>query len=329
MLNPARNLPAEPEHPTFPRLAARFCLLPALAWCGTLAWIAITAFRGLSVTVPDLSGARLGEAIELLHRRGLVPVPAEAAAPLHPDLTVADTEPAAGTRLRRGSSVAVRPSQSPEEFRVPGLIGLSRQEALERLRGTRFSLGSERALYAGAPPGVIAQNPRPGSLSSGGLIDVLHSLGPEPRTYVTPRLVGATLGAVLEVYGRGLQLIAEIRYRAPRSDEAEAQIVEQHPPPGDPLGGDGLKLVVAAGPATQRFRILELTVPDGPAEPQEILMLTDGLEAERLDAMPGARLRVPVPVGPGGAAVQIEVRVSGGLLQQRRLGALAERSKPQ
>jgi hypothetical protein len=325
MLNPARQLPSEEEPPRWSRAGARFCLLPALAAGFVLAFVGIVAFRRLTVAVPDLAGARLGEAVELLHRCGLVPVPAAGSSALHPDLTVAATRPVSGTRLPRHATVEVEVTESPEDFRVPSLLGLSHRQALEVLSHTRFSLGAERAVYSELPPGVIAQNPRSGELSSGGLIDVLLSLGAEPATYIAPHLVGAPIEPVLVAYGFRIQRLAEIRYRAPGADEVAGQILEQDPPPGDPLGLEGLRLVVAADPNTPRWRIVEVTVPEGGADPQPISFLSDGSEAARGVALPSTRVRMPVPVGTRGASVQ--VRIAGAVVLEQRLVALAERSK--
>ena len=326
MLNPARGIPPEHEERPVSQLAARFCLLPALVGGLFLAWVGIAAFRDLTVSVPDVSGAHLAEAVELMRRRDLVPLAAGGAGPLHPDLIVAGTEPAPGSRVRRESGVTIRLAEAPADFRVPNLIGLTRQQAIDALAGTRFSLGVERALYTDAPAGVIAQDPPSEEPASGGLIDVLLSLGPEPATYVAPRLSGLELGSVLELYGRGLRRIAEIRYRPPEPGETDAEIVEQDPPPGEPLGVEGLKLLVAAGPDTQRFRVLEARLPDGPAEPKEVVVLADDAEVLRLKELPGVRLRVPVPVAAQGSRVQVSF--AGSVILEQRLTALAERSKP-
>jgi hypothetical protein len=102
--------------------------------------------------------------------------------------------------------------------------------------------------------------------------------------------------------------------------------VEQDPPPGEPLGVEGLKLLVAAGPDTQRFRVLETRLPDGPAEPKEVIVLADDAEVLRLKELPGVRLRVPVPVAALGSRVQVSF--AGSVILEQRLTALAERSKP-
>ena len=304
MLIPGTRVGQVAEPLDHPGTAARFCLMPALALAGLLCLALILGYRQMTVAVPDVAAARLEEALSILKAKQLVPVPHGQEFTALPDLPVAGTAPPAGTRVWRGSPVSIELAQSPTAFVVPNLLGLSRAAAVERLRGGLFNLGAERSIYTDQPPGIVAQNPRPDDVTRGGLIDVLFSLGPEPARLVTPRLVGVALDLILDVYGRRLQRIEEIRYRPVRPDESSGDIVEQDPVPGDPLDADGIRLVVAAAPELPRFRILHYPLPSDASGSEVSVLLGDEL-VYRGQAAPGTTLRVPIPAPSEPASVQI------------------------
>jgi beta-lactam-binding protein with PASTA domain len=314
---------AQPRH-RFAALAARCCLLPALLAAALGLWAATALRERLSVEVPDVAGARIDEAIRMLHRAGLAPAPLHSERPLHPELRVAGTQPAAGVRAGRHSRVEIRLGEDPASLRVPDLVGLRRDEALELLSGTRFSLGLERALYTDAPPGIVGQRPRPDELARGGLIDVLISLGPEPPVFVAPELIGSGQEAVLRLWGTALGRVAEVRYRdAPAAQRG--RVLLQQPPAGKPLGAEGLRLVVGAGPETPRFAVATVEAPPGGGHTELLLLIEDAVIA-RGRARAGEPLRVPLPLGDAAEALVI-VLADGEPVAELRLGALEESSE--
>lgn len=97
---------------------------------------------GSQVSIPDVLGQSIGDAEALLTDLSLVVTTTDCASlEVAPGLAV-NTEPVAGTRVDRGSSVSLCRSSGPELLPVPTLIGLNVDAAKQAIEQADFTVGS-------------------------------------------------------------------------------------------------------------------------------------------------------------------------------------------
>ena len=156
-------------HPTAPRGAviwqdpAPGTVLPA----GST--VLLTASAGPApVAVPDVVGIDESQARKIIEAAGLKPGAADSVpAGSDPGVVVA-TRPATGVGRDPGSTVDLVVSSGPAEINVPDVIGMSPQQARERLSQAGLQAGEvvARTVTSGPAGVVIEQRPASGTLSS-------------------------------------------------------------------------------------------------------------------------------------------------------------------
>ena len=137
---------------------------------------------GLAV-IPDLTGRTLETATQALSPLELVIEQAEENSATVPVGEVSRTDPAAGSRVFKGSSVTIYLSLGPKQLKVPDVIGLSSQEARSLLSDSGFTVGSIGNFFSPEPTGqVFGLSAEAGAiLNQGSVIDILVSMGPLPE----------------------------------------------------------------------------------------------------------------------------------------------------
>lgn len=116
------------------------------------------------VTVPVLAGTQRPLAEQQIRARGLVPEVSEKPSP-SPVGEVISQSPNAGSKLPRGSTVAIVVSKGQQKISVPNLIGKERAAAEQMLReaGLRPSVQEQETEVAAQVGRVTDQFPPPGS----------------------------------------------------------------------------------------------------------------------------------------------------------------------
>lgn len=218
------------------------------------AWVAFRgSIVGRSVTVPDLAGRSVPEAIRIAHDVGLQ-VEEQATRARHDDHVarhrVLIQQPEPGSLAKPGQVVRLVLSLGPRELRVPDLSGLAPRSAALRLARESLELGAVSWYRdAEAPTGIVAQNPDPETpAAKGNAIEVLTNRGlPEVR-FVMPDFVGQDAERVrarLEVFGFR---VGSARYESYEGVPPNA-VLKQFPPPGYPLSRrDVVSLTVSRAP---------------------------------------------------------------------------------
>jgi serine/threonine protein kinase/beta-lactam-binding protein with PASTA domain len=137
---------------------------------------------GLAV-VPDLTGRTLEAAIEALTPLEVVIEQAEENSATVPVGEVSRTDPAAGSRIFKGSNVTIYLSLGPKQLKVPDAIGLSSQEARKLVGDSGFTVGNIGNFFSPEPIGQVfgLSAPAGAILNQGSVLDVLVSLGPLPE----------------------------------------------------------------------------------------------------------------------------------------------------
>ncbi|MBM3660129.1 MAG: Stk1 family PASTA domain-containing Ser/Thr kinase [Actinobacteria bacterium] len=123
------------------------------------------------VDVPDVTGKSEADAIATMRFVSLVPTVVQFPDDTIPVGNVIATNPAAGTRVEKGSPVTVIVSSGPAEVDVPNVTGQTTQAATAALFGAGFNVIVQQS--TGNPPGIVyAQNPTGGKLPRGGTVTI-------------------------------------------------------------------------------------------------------------------------------------------------------------
>ncbi|HKA69438.1 MAG TPA: PASTA domain-containing protein [Actinomycetes bacterium] len=224
---------------------------------------------GGDVTVPNVVGKSQAEATRMAANAGLKIqyAPERVFSDTVPPDRIAKSTPAAGERVRKGSEFVLYLSKGPQLFRVPKLVGLTREQAEAELKKAHLAVGEITQEFAATVPKgqVIATTPVAGSpLSRNGTVDLVISKGSD--LVDVPYLLGQTQAdaiAALQAAGLTPQVIQEATDR----DDLIGRVFAQEPPGGQaprgstvtikvgtPGGGDGDQVSV---PQVTGLRVFE------------------------------------------------------------------------
>jgi eukaryotic-like serine/threonine-protein kinase len=250
-------------------------LLIALA----LAAIAVGAYlllREEQVSVPDVVGLRSATAAQTLQNRGFAVDIVNVTNPRVERDEVAAQDPLPDTLAAEGSMVEITVSTGPGEEPIPPVAGLTRREAVERLRDIGFEPDVERAFSDDVENGrVIDTTPSQGSSAElGSTVIVRVSRGSEPVE--VPPVTGQSeenARSALEAAGLTVQTTDQ------ESEEEEPGTVLAQDPEG--------------GTQVARGSTVTLTVAVEPP-PVEIPDVVDDEEADARSELEGAGFEVRV-----------------------------------
>jgi serine/threonine-protein kinase len=195
---------------------------------------------GRSVTVPDLSGKTVAEAIKVAHDVGLLVEQdarrARADEKLPKDRILAQV-PEAGSLAKPSQVVRVVVSLGPTQLKAPDLDGLPPRAAALKLAQQSLELGPV-SWYRdpAAKVGIVAQDPEPDTtMAKSASVEVLTNRGaPEPR-YVMPDLVGKDSEQVrAKLQAAGFR-VGSSRYETYEGISANT-VLKQFPLAGYPIG---------------------------------------------------------------------------------------------
>jgi len=138
---------------------------------------------GRYVTTPTLTGLSQADAVRAADEQGLVLESAQDFSESVPAGVVISTEPAAGTDVLRGGTVAMTVSRGPERFAMPRVIGLSKDDAEKVLVEKNLAVGTVKEdwheeIAAGLVSETSAESGTP--MRRDARIDLTLSKGPRP-----------------------------------------------------------------------------------------------------------------------------------------------------
>jgi serine/threonine-protein kinase len=180
------------------------------------------------VTVPTVKGQKWPDAQQTLRNAGLKPV--EHIVPGDTKDQVTATDPAAGERVPKGSTVRVNVMSGPATATVPSVVGLSLQQASAKLNAVGFNANPRYVNNSTAPKDqVISQTPAPGTTATKGTsVTINVSTGPPQVT--VPDVVGYTSQqAVSTLEAAGFQ----VNQQYVSTDASQDNIVQSQNPPGN------------------------------------------------------------------------------------------------
>lgn len=132
-------------------------------------------------TVPDLSGKGINEADAILAELGLLlGARSEQFSDSVEKEKIISTTPAAGTQVRRGTSVDIVVSKGQDLVALPSYVGFNSDQAMAELGDAGFKPSQQLAYSDTVPVGiVISQQPAAGEVARGTAVTITVSQGPE------------------------------------------------------------------------------------------------------------------------------------------------------
>ncbi len=227
-----------------PLLVALAVLLIAGAATGAW-WFGI----GRYTTAPGVLNLPEAEAIAKLEKAGLE---VEQTDPVYseqvPKGQVIESDPKAGAKILRGSTITLTISLGKERYRVPKLIGLTEDKAQDRIAESHLTFGKSKHVFSEtvAKGRVISSTPKRGvKLKKDSEVDLVVSKGRRPINFIDwTGKPAADAKAALTKKGLKVDDSAE-EY----SDTIpEGYVISQSPTSGPLHLGDKVTLVVSKGP---------------------------------------------------------------------------------
>jgi len=193
------------------------------------------------VNVPAVKGESWTKAQADLVNAGLQPV--KYIVPGKTADVVTATDPAAGQAVPKGSKVRVNVSSGPDIASVPGVVGLSIQDATAKLNAAGFN-PNPSFVDSTAPQGqVVSQSPAPGTSEPQGTSVKLNVSNGPPQVTV-PDVVGYTSQqAVSTLDAAGFQV--QQQYQA--TDASQDNIVQRQSPAGNAQAPQGSTVIIVVG----------------------------------------------------------------------------------
>ena len=200
------------------------------------------------VRVPNVIGLTVSEATRQLEQVGLKAERGEQR--FHnaaPKGTILDQKPPADSREAQGTKVTLIVSSGQRYATIPGVIGMSRELALNALQVAGFEAGEVSERPSNEPRGaVIDSRPRPGTQAPiPTTVSLVISAG--PTTIIVPDVVGRPVSeATIFLRQVGL-VVGEVSYAGGGNAIADAAAVvsAQSPPAGSQAtAGSRVNLVV-------------------------------------------------------------------------------------
>ena len=209
--------------------------------------------------------------------------------------------------------------RGPEPVGVPDVQGQAVEEAQSILQSAGLRGQVTYQVYSDSVPAglVVSQRPYVGKwVKQGRAVDLVVSRG--PKSVQVPSVVGKSLGEAEGLLKQSYLQLGQVR-REPSKQDADA-VLEQTPPAGKTADRDtpvdlrvsgGEKFGAWEGPSGEEwaFRKLNLVVPAGPAlQRVRVVLETDGEDEVIYDEMQRPGDKIPLDVrGKRGAKVKVYV----------------------
>lgn len=218
------------------------------------AWLAFErSIVGRSVTVPDLTGKPVLDAIRIAHDVGLK-VEEQTGRARNDDRVGKDLilsqDPEGGSLAKPAQVVRVVLSLGAKQTRVPDLTGLPPRAAALRLAQESLQLGAVSWYReAGARVGIAAQDPEPEAPAGrNGAVEVLTNRGASEMRYVMPDLVGRDAEQMRTVLASHGFRVGSARYEV-YEGIAVNTILKQLPTAGAPISSRDVVSLTVSRPA--------------------------------------------------------------------------------
>lgn len=217
-------------------------MLTAGAGFGSWWWMA-----GRFTTVPAMTNLNAAKAGEAATANALEVSSSEAYSETVPAGLVISTDPTAGDRLLRGSTVSIVISRGPERYPMPEVVGAALEDAERAIVEGRMTVGTvTEAFSETAPVGqVLTASQEVGAqLKPGTEINLTVSKGPEPIA------IPDTTGEVADDAVKRLEELGfKVKVQEENSPTVEAgRVIQQDVKSGNGKRGDTITITKSLGP---------------------------------------------------------------------------------
>jgi serine/threonine-protein kinase len=198
-----------------------------------------------TVEIPDVRNLTPDDAQKKLEDLGFtVQVVDQASADVEKDHVIG-TNPAAGAKPKKGSTVKLLVSTGPEQVEVPSVVGKQRNDAENILRDAGFKVQINEVDAPDEEPGtVLDQSPGAGAkVDPGTTITLTVAKQPQQQLVTVPNVVGFTEDAAKQ---------------ALKDDGLKVNVQDQNPP--DPTKPPGTVISQSIPPGTQVAQNTEITI---------------------------------------------------------------------
>jgi beta-lactam-binding protein with PASTA domain len=185
--------------------------------------------KGKEIPVPNVRGMKVADAVDILSDKklSLVKERAESSGLVAPG-EIIDQRPPVGTTVKENTVVRVVVSSGRAKFIVPDLIGETRENAVNKIKGARLEVGN--IIYIEddtvAKDTVITQVPDANKgLDAPGKVDLLISSGPRGSAFPMPDVTDKSL----EEARVALAKLGVTDIAVEPADAATGRVVEQEP----------------------------------------------------------------------------------------------------
>ena len=144
--------------------------------------------------------------------------------------------------------VVFPPELVPDDAKVPQVVGLTYDEAVNRLEAAGFKarVGEERFVELAPKSTVLSQTPPPGSSEPRGA-EIILDVSAGQRQLQVPTVVGLTQALAQDAIEKAGLEIGEVTER--ESQSARGAVLETSPPPGQTVSpSTRIDIVVSSGP---------------------------------------------------------------------------------
>lgn len=229
-------------------------IIAVLLIAGLITAFALGAFSKGNVQVPDVRGMTYEQAEKRLTEEGLkIKEGDHVFSAKYEEGEITSQDPDASAKVKKGAVVTVNISKGPSEEAVPDLIGLSEDEAREKIKKYNFEVGSVNVARSDKPEGtVIDQDPKAGTeLTTGSVINFTVSDGKGKGEGTVPDIKGMTVSAAKKAITDAGFTPGEVTYDISNT-YAKDKVMSQEYAPGTVLEkGNSISFVVSIGPSPE------------------------------------------------------------------------------
>ncbi len=193
--------------------------------------------RGEKVTVPNVVNKSVVDALDILSERGIELRKSDSRnSMVIPEGFVLSQDPIPGTVVKEGTRVSVVISLGSKMAAVPDLVGKSLREARVELKGAGLKVGRfSQVHHHREMETVLAQSlPQSSQVERDTPVDLLMSLGPRPREYRLPNLIGLPLETASMILDAMGVRVGDITAKMDIS-QSHGIILDQDPQSGSPI----------------------------------------------------------------------------------------------
>lgn len=245
--------------------------------------IAIYQSIANSATAPDIVGLSLDEAELAVGRADLLLEVTEVNHDTIAANTVIAQTPDADTDMRKGDSIVAAVSIGPVTLLMPNLIGLTREEAVAKLKDRGLSVLVFKTPSTQAVDTVIEQKPEKSQpYSSGQEIELTLSGG----SIIIPDTTGMALQSAVSLLDQNALKLGEFVLESTEVEADYGTVLSQSPIAGSMAILDTSVTLTIGVPATLNNAIVTIPIPEMPESAAlHVTLLVDGSEVEQYQGM--------------------------------------------